>query len=139
MGPPERPPSTDARGDRIVQALVGVLLLAGFVFREPIIVPILGFVLFLGAIRGPVSNPFHRAYAAWLRPRLHSDGGAIDAQTIRAQDAFAAILLAVASLAFAVGLSGFGWFLAVVEGVIAVLAATSLGHLGAQLTRHLFH
>ena len=139
MGPPDPSASTDARGDRIVQALVGVLLLAGFVFREPIIVPILGLVLFLGALRGPVTNLLHRAYGAWLQPRLGPGGGTIDPQTIRAQDAFAAIVLGVASLAFAVGLAGFGWLLVVAEAVVAVLAATTMVHLGARLTERLFH
>jgi hypothetical protein len=119
--------------------VVGVLLLAGFVFREPVIIPILAILLGLGALLGPSANPFHRAYAAWLLPRLHRDGVQVDPQTIRAQDAFAAIVLAVASLAFAVGLAGFGWLLVLVEAVVAVLAATTMVHVGARVTERLFH
>jgi hypothetical protein len=116
-----------------------VLLLAGFVFREPVIVPILAILLGLGAIRGPVTNPFHRAYVAWLQPRLGPNGGTVDPHTIRAQDAFAAIVLLAASVAFAIDLSGFGWLLAVAEGLVAIFAATTMVHLGARVTERLFH
>jgi hypothetical protein len=132
-------PNIDAKGDRIVQGLVGVLLLTAFVFREPVIVPILAVLLGLGALRGPSANPFHRAYAAWLLPRLTADGGTVDPKTIRAQDAFAAITLAVASPAFVIGLAGIGWLLVLTEAVVAVLAATTMVHVGARVTERLFH
>jgi hypothetical protein len=139
VGPPEPPTSIDARGDRIVQGLVGVLLLAAFVFQVPAIVPILAILLGVGAALGPVANPFHRAYLAWVHPRLGPDAGSVPPETIRGQDAFAAVVLAVACVAFVVGLAGVAWFLVIIDGIIAVLAATTMVHVGARVTQRLFH
>jgi thiosulfate/3-mercaptopyruvate sulfurtransferase len=125
----------DPRGDRLAQATVGVILLAGFVFRKPWVVPLVGVVVGVGAAIGPSANPFHRAYAAWLAPRLARSEGGVSAPTVRAQDAFAAALLGVATLAFLIGLAPVGWLLAVAEAIVAIIAATTFVHLGARLRR----
>lgn len=131
------PGDVDARGDRLVQGLVGVLLLAAFVFRVPTVVPIVAILLGLSAAVGARANPFHLAFTRWVLPRLGAGDATVPEQTIRGQDAFAAGLLAIASLGFFIGIPGLGWLFVIAEAVIAVVAATTLVHLGERAVHRL--
>jgi hypothetical protein len=131
------PGDVDARGDRLVQGLVGVLLLAAFVFRVPAVVPIVAILLGLSAAVGLRANPLHLAFTHWVLPRLGAGDATVPEQTIRGQDAFAAGLLAIASLGFFIGIPGLGWLFVIAEAVIAVVAATTLVHLGARAVHRL--
>jgi hypothetical protein len=131
-----------ARTDRVAQGVVGVALLAAFVFRVPWIVPGLALVLAAGALAGPRVNAFHGVYERWIGPRLPgrtavagSDDAPIAAATVRAQDALGAVILGAASLAFLVGIGLVGWLLALGEAVIAIVAATTRIHLGDRVRR----
>jgi hypothetical protein len=135
---PEPAESVDERGDRLAQGAIGIVLLAAFVFRVPWLVPIVAIVLGVAAVFGPRANPLHRAYAAWLRPRFGPDETTIPPSTIQAQDASAAMALLVASLAFPIGLGGFGWLLVILVALVAVAAATTGVHLGERLTKRFF-
>lgn len=130
----------DARTDRVAQAVVGVALLSGFVFRIAWLVPALALLLTIAALAGPQANGLHRVYERWIAPRLPraSDTNAepvIAAPTVRAQDALAAAILVVASLAFVFGIGLVGWLLAIAEAVIAILAATTGIHVAERLHR----
>ena len=125
----------DARGDRLVQGAVGVLLLAAFVFGWRLVVPILGVLLAVGAAVGPRANPFHLAFARFLAPRLGAGEALIDPQTVRRQDALIAGLCAVATLAFGIGISPVGWLVVISAAMVAIIAATIRVHLGDQLRR----
>jgi Domain of unknown function (DUF4395) len=132
----------DARTDRIAQGAVGVALMAAFVFRVPWLVPGLSLLLAVGALAGPRANALHRACERWITPRLPPPTVAapehtVTVATVRAQDALAASILAVASLAFLFGVAIVGWTLALAEAVIAIIAATTRIHAGDRL-RHLF-
>ncbi len=128
----------DARTDRVAQGVVGVALLGAFVFRIAWLVPALALLLTIAALAGPQANALHRVYERWIAPRLPraSDTNAepgIAAVTVRAQDALAAALLVVATLAFVFGIGAVGWLLAIAEAVIAILAATTGIHAAERI------
>jgi disulfide bond formation protein DsbB len=132
----------DARTDRVAQGAVGVALMAAFVFRVPWLVPALSLLLAVGAVAGPRANGLHLAFERWVAPRLPASRAAapeapVATPTVRAQDALAAAILAVASLTFPFGIAIVGWALALAEAVIAIIAATTRVHAGDRL-RHLF-
>jgi hypothetical protein len=134
--------SVAARTDRVAQGAVGIALLAAFVFRVPWLVPGLALVLTVGALAGPRTNAFHAVYERWIAPRLPgrtpvagTDDVPIATATVRAQDALAAVILAVASVAFLLGIGLVGWLLALGEAVIAIVAATTRIHLGDRVRR----
>ena len=132
----------DARTDRFAQGAVGVALLAAFVFRVPWLVPGLSLLLAVGAVAGPQASGLLLAFERWVIPRLPAPRNAepevpVPAPTVRAQDALAAVILAVASLAFLLGIAIVGWALALAEAVIAIIAATTRIHVGDRLRRAL--
>ncbi|MDP9335327.1 MAG: DUF4395 domain-containing protein [Actinomycetota bacterium] len=132
----------DARTDRFAQGAVGVALLAAFVFRVPWLVPGLSLLLAVGALAGPRANGLLRAFERWVIPRLPAPRSTepevtVSAPTVRAQDALAAVILAVASLAFLLGIAIVLWALALAEAVIAIIAATTRIHVGDRLRRAL--
>ena len=113
---------------------VAVLLLGAFVFRVAWLIPILAVLVGVGAALGPERNPLQRlvhepssARACGRRPRPFA------AETVRSQDVLAFGLLGVATLCLLIGLGGFAWILAVVEGLIAAVAATTGLHLGVRI------
>ena len=130
------PPSgaVDARGDRAVEALVGILILGGFVFRFPLLLPILAILLGAGAIGGPRANVFQVGFARLIAPRLEPSAtdAEVGAETVRAQDALVAGLCAIATLAYVV-VSGVGWLIALAAAIVAIVAATTGVHLGERL------
>jgi cobalamin synthase len=127
--------AVDVRTDRVVQATVGVLLLAAFVFRLPWLPPILAIALACGALAGPPANPFHWAFTTWISPRLPAAEGTVPASVVKAQDALEAVILLVGALFYAMGLAPPAWLLTIVAAIIAIVAATTRVHLGDEL-RH---
>lgn len=128
--------AVDGRSERAAQSLVGVLLLGAFVFRLPWIVPLLAVLVGLGAAGGPTLSPFHRAFGAWIAPRLGAPDHTLASETVRFQDALVAGLLGIATVMFGLGIALFGWALALAAAVTAVTAATTRVHLGEWLRRH---
>ncbi len=55
---------------------------------------------------------------------------------MRAQDALAAVILLVASLAFVLGIGLVGWILAIAEAVIAIVVATTGFHIADRIRRN---
>jgi len=99
-------------------------------------------LLAVGALAGPKANGLHRALERWVTPRLPAPSDTttedtVAVPTVRAQDALAAAILAVASFAFLLGIGLVGWVLALAEAVIAIIAATTRIHLGERLRRAL--
>ena len=126
-------PVVDARADRTAQGVVAVALLGAFVFRQVWVIPILGVLVGAGAAFGPPGNPFHRAFTAYVAPRLPAATAFEDAATVRAQDVVAAALLAAATVTVLIGLGLVAWVIALVEAGIAVTAATTGIHLAVML------
>jgi divalent metal cation (Fe/Co/Zn/Cd) transporter len=128
--------AVDARGDRVVEALIGVALLGAFVFRVPLLLPILALLVGAGAVAGPRANVFQVVVGRFVVPRLHAPevgfAPEVRATTVRAQDALIAMLCALAAAAY-VGVSGLGWLIAIAAAVVAIVAATTGVHLGERL------
>jgi hypothetical protein len=135
----EPPPgAVDARAQRTAQGTVGVVLLGAFVFGLPWLAAAVAVLLGPGALAGPDRNVLLWLYARTVAPRLGSapaTEGAVDAGTVRAQDAFVAAVLVLASLTFTVGAAGIGWLLVVAVAVTAVVAATTRVHVGEYVLR----
>jgi hypothetical protein len=127
--------SVDARSDRLAQSLIGVVLLGGFVFRMPWVMPLLAVLLAIGAAGGPAVNPFHWAFDRFAKPRLEPATATVEAASIRASDIGGAVALGVASLLWISGLGFLGWLLALVVAVAAIIAATTRIHLADRILR----
>jgi hypothetical protein len=134
-----------ARTDRVAQSVVGVALLAAFVFRIPWIVPALALLLVIAALAGPKADAIHIVFERWIAPRLPAPRGAtvdgaaeetIPFPTVRAHDGLAAGLLLVASFAFPIGIGLVGWILVIVVAVAAIIAATTRIHIADRFRRH---
>jgi hypothetical protein len=125
----------DARRDRLAQSLVGIVLLGGFVFRVPLVMPIVAIVLAIGAAGGPAANPLHWAFDRFVAPRLEPVTATVDGASIRASDIAGSATLGVASLLWLVGLGSAGWLLAIVVAIAAIIAATTRIHLADLLLR----
>src|SRR3954468_8838505 len=124
----------DVRADRAVQGAITVIALGAFVFHAPIVIPVLAVILGAGALIGPNGNAFHRLFAALVAPRLSPAAAVVPAETVQAQDALGAVLLAVATLCNLIGLGGLGSILTLLEAGAAVVAATTGVHFGAMVT-----
>lgn len=134
-GTPPPAGQIDARGDRLAQGGLAVLLLAAFVFRLPWLVPVLALLVAFGAIAGPRFNPFHSLFHTVLGRRFPASEGMLPAATVRAQDTCSAGACALAALTFLIGFDGLGWLIVIVVAVVAIVAATTRVHLGARLMR----
>jgi hypothetical protein len=131
------PHAVDARADRAVQATIAILILGGFVFRQPWIVPLVLLPEALGALGGPARHPVYVLAGRVVASRLPPAEETQDATTIRAQSVVAVTLLGLASLAFVFSIDVLGWAAALVEAGIAVIAATTRVHAGAALVARL--
>jgi hypothetical protein len=125
------PDAHDVRADRAAEGTVGILLLAGFVFRLPWMVPVVGIVTAAAAIGGARADLLRGAFARLVAPRLSPPAGFIDASTLQAQDGVLAAGCGLASVAF-LAVTALGWLLAIVTAVVAIVAATVGVHLGAR-------
>jgi hypothetical protein len=130
-------PPIDVRADRVVEGTVAIALLAAFVFREPLVVPVVGVVVTLGAVFGPRANALHVALATVVTPRLPAPEDWVDATTVRLQDALLAGLSGVASLAFLARVDGLGWVGTLLAAGVALLAATTGFHVATALRERL--
>lgn len=100
-------------------------LLGAFVLDARFVVPVFAVVLFVGAAFGPRYGPVLRFYAAVVRPRLGPPAHLEDPRPPRFAAAVGVVFLAAATIAFALGVVGVGWALALIVAVLAGLAATT--------------
>lgn len=131
------PNTIDARADRGVQAAIAVVILGGFVFRQPWVVPLVLLPEALGALGGVGRDPLYMLAGRIVASRLPPGDETVDAASIRGQCVVAVALLAVASVAFLFSVDAVGWTFALVEAGIAVIAATTRIHAGAALIARL--
>jgi hypothetical protein len=115
----------DERELRAVQGALGILLLAAFVFRIPLLVTGLAIVVVIGAAFGSRFNAFHVVYRTVVGPRLEPARAWVAPIAVRMLDVLAAALLLIAAAAFAVGIDGIGWLFALAEAAVAVVEATT--------------
>jgi hypothetical protein len=137
MARPSEP--VDVRADRTVQGAVTVIVLAAFVFHQPLVIPVVAVFLGIGAWFGPSGNGLHRVFAALVEPRLSPAVAVVPAATVQAQDLLGAALLGVATLCILVGLGGLGSIVTLAEAGAAVVAATTGVHLGQIAVDRLRH
>jgi hypothetical protein len=123
----------DVRADRAVQATVAVATLAGFVFRQPWVIPVVAVLVGVGALFGPAGNPIYRMFAGLVAPRLSPPVNREPAATLQAQDVLAVGLLGAATVCLVVGLGGLAWIVTLVEAGVAAVAATTGAHVGVAL------
>lgn len=122
-------PPPDPRADRLSQALTGVLILTGFVFRIPALVPAVGLLAALVAVVGPGADPLRIAWRYLAAPRL-GPSEAADATEIRRQQTALAATCGVAWVTM-LAIPLLGWLIAIVAAVVAILGAASGVALGA--------
>jgi hypothetical protein len=133
--PPRRPP-IDARSARFELAVTAVVLLGGYVFGIIWVVPILAAVLAIAFGLGARANLFDQVFQALIAGRLRPPAASEPEIRVRFSELFAVVVLTVATLLFAVGLSGLAWLVAVIEaGVCALHAATGISVEGALRDR----
>jgi hypothetical protein len=122
---PGPPASVDGRELRAAQGVVAVILLGAFVFRLPWLVPVVAVVTVAGAVLGPHANPLHVAYRTVVAPRIAPPRVHEEPAAVRALDGLAAAACGLATLAFAGGLYGAGWVVALAEAAVAAVAAST--------------
>lgn len=122
---PGPPPPTDPRGPRFNQGALALALLAGFVADWRPVVPLFAVILAIGATLGPRYAPFLRLYSDLVRPRLGPPKELEDPRAPRFASTVGAAFLTLATVAFAAGVTGVGWVLALVVAVLAGLAAAT--------------
>ena len=121
----EGPGGVDERVVRAGQSVIAVLLLAGFVFQWPWLVPLAGAVVGIGALWGPSANPLWVAMTRALGSRLGAPQEVVPVPDARALDVLAAGLLGFATLCLIVGAQPLGWLLALLEAGVAAIAAST--------------
>ena len=119
------PAPIDPRGPRFNQAVITVLLLAGFVADWRVVVPAVAVVLAAGAAFGPRFGPFLALYAQVIRPRLAPPAELEDPRPPRFAATLGAVVLAAATVAFVAGAPTVGWVRALLVAVRAGLSAST--------------
>jgi len=133
------PDAIDSRADRTAQALVAVVLLAAFVFRQLWVVPVMAVLVGAGAAFGPGGNPFLRLFAGFVSPRISKPTTFEQPATVRTQDVLAVGLLGVATVTVLISLNVVAWIIALAEAGIAVIAATTGVHVGVVVRDRIRH
>ncbi|MGZ4675831.1 MAG: DUF4395 family protein [Acidimicrobiia bacterium] len=124
----------DPRAGRFEQAVIVVILLAGFVFSQPWSVPIAFVVAALGVAMGdrsPVVRLWHRVF----EPRLRSQPRLEPEPVARMQGLIIAAGLALATGVLLAGSVGLASLLAAVVALIAALGATAVFDLAAEIRK----
>lgn len=120
-----QPKPIDPRAPRFNQGVLTVALLGAYVADLPLVVPVLALALLMGAAFGPQYGPFLRIYSTFIRPRLDPPTHLEDPRPPRFAATVGVCFLSAATLAFAVGVPGLAWGLALVVAALAGLAATT--------------
>jgi hypothetical protein len=133
--PPPRP-QIDARSVRFELGAITVVLLGGYVFGIIWVVPVVAAILAVSVGLGSRANLFNQLFQALLADRLRPATETESVGVVRFTELFAVVVLTVATLLFAVGVSGLAWVVALIEaGICAVHAATGISVEGAVRDR----
>lgn len=124
----------DVRASRFEQAIVAVILLAGFVFRQPWSIPIALVVAAMGLLLGDRS-PVIRFWYQVIAPRRPAGTNFEPRPTAQTQALLLTIGLVLATVVWIAGSVGVASILAAVVAVIAALGATGVVTLAAELRR----
>ena len=124
----------DVRSSRFEQAILVVILLAGFVFRQPWSIPVAAVVAGLGLVLGDRS-PFTRFWHQVIAPRRPAGTNFEPRPTTQTQALLLTIGLVLATIVWAAGSVGLASIIAAVVAVIAALGATGVVNVAAELRR----
>jgi hypothetical protein len=122
--PPDDAGAPDAFALRFEQALVSVVLLAGFVFRIVWVLPVVALVI-AGALLGPTTDGPRRLYQALFGERSAVGHPAEPPALTRLTRLVELGLLAVAMLFVLAGAAGFGWVFALAAAAITLIGSTT--------------
>lgn len=117
-------PVVDRTALRVNQASIVLLIVVAFLLQQPVLVTFVGAVMLIGTIV-PSAALFQQFYRQVLRPAgvLKPDPNTEDPAQHRFAQGMGASVLIVATLAFVLGASTFGW---VLSAIVAVLAGVNL-------------
>ncbi len=124
----------DVRASRFEQAIVVVILLAGFVFRQPWSIPVATVAAASGLAlgdRSPVSRLWHQVIA----PRRPAATNFEPRPTAQTQSLLLTVGLVLATVVWIAGSVGLASILGAVVAVIAALGATGVVTVAAELRR----
>jgi hypothetical protein len=131
--------TVDSRVARFDQGVAALALLCGFVFAVPSVIPLVGVLMLLSAVRPQVS-PVPRFFAAVASPRLAGPPRPEAAAPWRAAALLNAVVLGVGALVLAIGDRGLAWALGLPAAALAALASVGGLCVGCQLyTRRRSH
>ena len=116
----------DPRQPRLGQGITGSLLLLGYVFQRPEVLPLLAVVLALASLGGPRLNPYAHLFR-WVRRRFLGPPRELEeAGPPRFANTLGFLFLTGASLAhFGPGATGLAWGLGLLVSALALLAAVT--------------
>jgi hypothetical protein len=124
--------TVDSRVARFDQGVAALALLCGFVFAVPSVIPLVGVLMLVSAVRPQVS-PVPRFFAEVASPRLAGPPRPEAAAPWRAAALLNAILLGVGALVLAIGDRGLAWALGLPAAALAALASVGGLCVGCQL------
>jgi Domain of unknown function (DUF4395) len=121
---PLPPGRTDERRVRYERALVAIVLLAGFVWQQDLVIVAVAAVVTAGVVSWPV-RPLAAPWDALVAPRLGPPRRTIADRQIRDGDIVLCVTLVVASLLVLVGLGFVGRLLALAVALLAAFEAAA--------------
>jgi hypothetical protein len=122
----------DPRAARFEQGVIVVVLLAGFVFSQSWAIAVAFVLAALGVAMGERS-PLHRLWDAVLRPRLHGTRPLEPEPVLRTQGLIIAGGLALATGVLLAGSVGLASLIAALVTLVALLGATGVVNVAAEL------
>ncbi len=125
-------PDVDARILKLEQGVVTVLLLAGFVFSIPWMIPIAAALTGLDAAMGRM-GPTPAVWRALIAPRVGSPTTLDRPAAARAQALCVFGVLVIATLLVLGGLTAIATLLAMLVAAVSAACATGLFNLGAEI------
>jgi hypothetical protein len=122
---------------RFDQGFLALVLVSGFVFAAPLVIPVVGIVAAVSAVR-PEASPVPRLIALLVESRFGPDAGAgLRAEGYpapwRAAAALLAAILAVGTLVLIVGDRAAAWAFGLPAAALAALASVGGVCVGCQL------
>ena len=124
----------DVRASRFEQAIVVVILLAGFVFRQPWSIAVATVVAASGLAFGDRS-PVTRLWQQVVAPRRPAATSFEPRPTAQTQSLLLSVGLVLATVVWIAGSVGLASILAAVVAVVAALGATGVVTVAAELRR----
>ncbi len=124
MDVPPAPGRSDERRVRFERAVVAIVLLAGFVWQQDLVIVATAAVVTAGVLSWPV-RPLAAPWDALVAPRLGPPRRTIPDRQVRDGDVVLSLALVVASLLVLVGLGFVGRLLALVVALLAAFEAAA--------------